>query len=64
MDQGKGTGIWDHPTDKKIDHLIEAGINILKKDTQKASKDFDDYIRNQIGEKEILGWQPWIGFWH
>ena len=54
MDERNGTKIWENPTDKKIDGLIEEGIEILKRETQKSLKEFDLFVKSIIGEEDIL----------
>ncbi len=47
--------VWESPDKKEIGLIIEESLEILKKDSQKSSKEFEDYIRKKIGEEEILG---------
>lgn len=54
MVERKRTEIWKNPTKKKIDKILEEGIEILKKETQKSLKEFDSFIRSEIGEDELL----------
>ena len=54
MDARNKSKIWDSPTKQKIDGLIEEGISILQRDTQKSLKEFKEYIQNVINEEDIL----------
>ncbi|MHA1325277.1 MAG: hypothetical protein ACTSRL_21005 [Candidatus Helarchaeota archaeon] len=47
--------IWKNTDKKEIGLIIEEGLEILKKKTQKATKEFEAFIRKKIGEEEILG---------
>ena len=54
MDARKGKKIWPNPTNKEIKKIIEDGIAILQNQTQKALKDFKDFIQEVLEEKEVL----------
>lgn len=54
MDKTNSGKIWQNPTKKIVDSIIEEGISILKQGTQKSLKEFEAYIKEIIGEKEII----------